>query len=115
MKLELKWKRDEFIFDLGILEKIGDEYVFKIDEEGLGQAIKKGCLGIGNFDLRQREYHSKELFSFFKNRIIDENEMNVKELLERYEIEKYDEMQLLKATKARLATDNYFMEEDKSE
>ena len=41
--------------------------------------------------------------------------MNVKELLERYEIEKYDEMQLLKATKARLATDNYFMEEDKSE
>ena len=107
MKLKLKWKDKT----LGILEKIKDEYVFKIDEEELKEAIKNGCMGIGNLDLLQTEYRSNELFTFFKNRIPDRTNLNIKEILKEFNMEKYDEMELLKNTSAQLETDNYFVEE----
>ena len=107
MKLQLIWKKDRE-YKLGILEK-EQEYIFKINEKELKCAIEKGCMGIGNFDFLKNEYRSNELFSFFKNRIPEENNINIKEILEEYEIKSYDEMELLKKTKGQLLTDNYYL------
>ena len=106
MKLELKWKE----YSIGILEKIEDEYIFKINDDELRKAIKQGCMGIGNFDLLKTEYRSKELFPFFKNRIPDKDNINIREILEQYGLKRYDEMELLKNTLGELATDNYYLE-----
>ena len=111
MKLVLIWEKENQKFELGILEKINDEYVFKINEEELKNAIKLGCMGIGNFDLLKSEYRNKELFSFFKNRIPAKDNINIKETLEELELKEYDEMELLKLTGAELITDNYYMKE----
>ena len=111
MKLELIWKKENKEYKLGILEKIDEEYVFKINEDNLKNAIKNGCIGIGNFDLMQNEYKSKELFSFFQNRIPEKDNINIKEILEEFNMEKYDEMKLLKYTRAEQMSDNYYMKE----
>lgn len=111
MKLQLIWKKDRE-YKIGTLEK-KEEYIFKINEEELKQAIDKGCMGIGNFDFLQNEYKSKELFSFFKNRIPEENNINIKEILAEYGIEQYNEMELLKKTRGELQTDNYYLIEVK--
>ena len=111
MKLQLNWKNDNEDYILGELEKSQNEYIFRINIDGLKRAIKKGCVGIGNFDLKSEEYRSKELFSFFKNRIPDENNLNIKRTLEELNMIQYDEMELLKYTGAELATDNYYMVE----
>ncbi len=110
MNLVLYWKKGEQKFNLGLLQRNEDEYIFKINEEVLKLAIKNGCIGIGNFDLLKNEYRSKELFSFFKNRIPAEDNINIKEILTKYGLEKYDEMQLLKYTRGKIATDNYYIE-----
>ena len=111
MKLQLIWSKDEEKYKLGILEKNNEEYIFKINEEELKKAIKKGCVGIGNFDLLKNEYRSNELFPFFQNRIPQKDNINIKEILAEYNMKSYDEMELLKNTLAQLATDNYYVEE----
>ena len=111
MKLELYWKKENEEFKLGILEKEQREYTFKINEEELKKAIKKGCMGIGNFDLLKEEYKSTSLFPFFKNRIPEKDNRKIKEILEEYNLNEYDEMELLRATSAELGTDNYYMKE----
>ncbi len=111
MKLLLIWKKENTDFELGTLEKIDRDYVFKINEENLKNAIKNGCIGIGNFDLLQNEYRSTELFPFFQNRIPEKDNINIKETLEEFELKEYDEMELLRLTKAELITDNYYMKE----
>ena len=111
MKLKLIWEKEKIEYELGTLEKINNEYVFKINEENLKNAIKNGCMGIGNFDLVQKEYRSTELFSFFQNRIPERDNINIKETLEEFNMKEYDEMTLLKLTRAELMTDNYYMKE----
>jgi len=111
MKLELLWSKNGEEFILGVLEKENEEYVFKLDETGLKSAVRKGCVGIGNFDLMRLEYRSKELFPFFQNRIPSRNNINIQEILKEFNMNEYDEMQLLKYTEAEKATDNYYMKE----
>ena len=110
MNLSLFWKKKRE-YNLGVLEKKEEEYVFTLNEEELKEAIKDGCVGIGNFNLLQHEYKSKELFSFFKNRIPAQDNINIKETLKQYGLNSYDEMELLKNTAAESATDNYYVKE----
>lgn len=111
MKLALFWKKNGTIFNLGVLEKNNNQYIFKINQDELKLAIKQGCVGIGNFDLLKEEYVSDNLFSFFKNRIPDENNLNINEILNEFDMNEYDEMKLLKYTAGELQTDNYYVEE----
>ena len=111
MKLRLNWSKNNKTFELGILEKINDEYIFNINNQELKEAIRNGCCGIGNFDLLKKEYRSTDLFSFFKNRIPEKDNLNIKETLEEYGLTEYDEMEILKNTKGELETDNYYLEE----
>lgn len=111
MELFLKWKKDNNVFILGKLEKIDNKYIFTINEDMLKQAIKNGCMGIGTFDLLKDRYESENLFEFFANRIPSKNSIKINEILEKYNLKEYDEMELLRKTKAKFATDNYYVEE----
>ena len=112
MVLYLKWiGKSNRVYILGKLFKEQDEFVFTIDEKELKEAISDGCFGIGSFDLLQSEYRDKELFDFFKKRIISRENPNIDEFLKSHNLEEYDEMEILKVTKAELGTDRYFVEE----
>lgn len=112
MHLMLKWKskRDK-IYELGILSKENDKYIFKIKEKQLKNAVKDGCMGIGNFNLLNSVEISDELFDFFKYRIVDKNSPKLPEILKKYKLDKYDDMEILKITKAKSANDRYWVEE----
>lgn len=112
MHLMLKWRsKRNNIYELGILSKENDKYIFKIDEEQLKKAIKDGCMGIGNFSLLNNVEISNELFDFFKYRIVSEDSSKLDEMLRKYNLEKYDDMEILKITQAKSANDRYWVEE----
>ena len=112
MKLKLFWKDiSEKKYMLGILSFEEHQYSFEINEEGLKEAIKHGCFGIGEFDLLKKTYISNSLFPFFKNRIPFENHIAIDEILEELDMKEYNEMELLKKTKGILNTDRYYLEE----
>lgn len=111
MDLFLKWKKGEEIFTLGKLSKNENKYFFEIDKEGFKNAVLNGCIGIPGFELGKYSFESNELFKFFRNRIISKDAENINEVLSKYNMAQYDDMYLLKVTKAKLNTDNYFVEE----
>ena len=108
--LELFWTdAQNKEYHLGNLYKIDDNYFFDIMQDELKQAVKHGCFGIGNIDITKEKQESKELFSFFKNRIPNRNELAEKELIEQYGINEYDEMEILKITEGRMLKDRYYL------
>lgn len=112
MHLMLKWKsKRDNIYQLGILSKENNKYIFKIDEEQLKKAIKDGCMGIGHFNLLKNIEVSDELFDFFRYRIVGKDSPKLQELLRKYNLEKYDDMEILKITQAKSANDRYWVEE----
>lgn len=111
MILKLMWKdKNKNIYHIGNLSKIKGIYVFQIIEENLKQAIKAGCMGIGEFDLLSTYYKSEELFDFFKQRIPSEDYRYINEILGKYGLKEYDEMLLLQKTKGQIMTDRYYIE-----
>ena len=111
MDLFLKWKKNENVFTLGKLSKSENKYFFEIDKEGFKNAVLNGCVGIPGFKLGETLFESDVLFKFFKNRIVSADADNIEGILQKYNLDQYDDMELLKATKAKLHGDNYFVEE----
>lgn len=112
MHLMLKWKsKRNNVYDLGVLSKENYKYIFRINEKQLKKAIEDGCMGIGNFSLLNNIEVSDELFDFFKYRIVRKNSPKLNEMLKKYNLEKYDEMEILKITKAKSVNDRYWVEE----
>lgn len=112
MHLMLKWKsKRDNIYELGILSKENNKYIFKIDEEQLKKAIKDGCMGIGNFNLLNNVEVSDELFDFFKYRIVSEDSPKLQEMLKKYNLKEYDDMKILKISQAKNVNDRYWVEE----
>lgn len=112
MHLMLKWRsKRNNVYELGILSKENEQYIFKIDEEQLKKAIKDGCMGIGNFSLLNNVESSKELFDFFKHRIVSKDSPKLEEMLRKYNLEEYDDMEILKITQAKSVNDRYWVEE----
>lgn len=65
MHLMLKWRsKRNNVYELGILSKENEQYIFKIDEEQLKKAIKDGCMGIGNFSLINNAGISNDCLTF---------------------------------------------------
>ena len=77
----------------------------------LKKATKAGCFGIGELNLFYQTHESDTLFDFFKRRIPPENHIQIEEILKEFNLEEYNEMELLKLTKGRLNTDRYYLEE----
>ncbi len=110
--LKLYWmdtKDNKYI--LGDLYKDNDQYVFEINQQGLKEATNNGCFGIGELNLLYSKHVSDTLFDFFKRRIPSENDVNINEILAELQMDKYDEMELLRRTKGQMFTDRYFLEE----
>jgi len=110
MILDLYWSDTEKNnYNLATLERINELYVLYINEPELKKATHHGCFGIGNIKFLKNKYISKELFPFFSNRIPSREHPKIDSILKKYGLKKYDEMELLSVTEARLATDRYFV------
>ena len=105
MHLMLKWRsKRNNVYELGILSKENEQYIIK-------RAIKDGCMGIGNFSLLNNVEISNELFDFFKHRIVSKDSPKLEEMLRKYNLEEYDDMEILKITQAKSVNDRYWVEE----
>ena len=108
--MKLYWNDiEENKYLLGELYKKDNYYYFKINEDGLGMALKHGCFGIGKINILEKTNKSEDLFEFFKNRIPREDSPNIDDFLKSIGLEEYDEYEILKRTGARLLTDRYFL------
>lgn len=109
MKINLYWKDIEGnIYNIGTLSK-ENKYSFSLNKEEYKLALKNGCAGIGNLGIGNQE--SDILFQFFKERIPGKDSPRAKKVLEIFDMETYDEMELLKRSKAKVVTDRFFLEE----
>lgn len=95
---------------IGTLSKDEDYFSFELNNNGLKEAMRHGCFGIGNIDISKESHKSKELFHFFKNRIPRKDAIDIDRILEQYDMKEYDEMELLEKTQGRLITDRYYLE-----
>lgn len=110
-RLYLKWKDcNNKIYTIATLYRYEGYYYLMIHQDAMKSAKENGCYGIGNINTNEAGYKSKELFSFFKNRIIPKDSETINEFLKEYSLEEYDEMKILKATKGILGTDRYYLE-----
>lgn len=111
MKLQLNWiGKSKKIYSLGILYRNNNTYIFEIYEENLKMAIQDGCIGIGNFNFLKLKEESKILFDFFSKRIPTKDSHKIDAVLEKYNLQEYDEMELLAASKAQSINDRYWVE-----
>ena len=109
--LYLKWKDiNNNIYTIAALYKENDYYYLLINRVEMDKAKENGCNGIGTLDTTKSGFRSKELFDFFKYRIIQKDNPFLDEFLRKYNIEQYDEMKILRKTKGVLGTDRYFLE-----
>ena len=109
--MKLIWEdKDSNKYILGNLYKKDNYYYFEKNNDGLVKAMNHGCFGIGNMDITQEVIRSETLFPFFKNRIPNIDNPDIKQILESYDLQEYDEYELLKRSHASLLTDNYYLE-----
>lgn len=112
MVLDLYWEDiDENEYKIASLEHNNEMYTLSINEQSLKNATHHGCFGIGECKFLMNKYNSKELFPFFKNRIPSSEHPRIDKILKKYNLDKYDEMELLRMTEGRLVTDRYYLKE----
>ena len=117
--LYFKWiePKTEKKYVIGALYKRQEKYYFKLKK---GYSKLKKEKGIPDnmilFNDENKIYESKQLFSIFKVRLPDIKEYTkeqLKELLQEYNLEKYNEFEMLRKTKGRLKRDNFILEGEK--
>ena len=115
MILKLFWKDNENNdYHLADLKRENDLYVLDINEKNLKKALNHGCYGIGEIDLLNNHYESKELFDFFKNRIPSKDYRYIDKVLKQYNMKEYDDIILLSKTKGYSNNDKYYIKTENS-
>ncbi|MBE6083811.1 MAG: DNA-binding protein [Tissierellaceae bacterium] len=103
----LIWKdhktRQRYI--VGELSKNG-KYQFKYRVKDVGKAIENGFKPLIAFPNIDEVYESYVIFPAFSSRLPDKRRKDIKEILEKYKLEKYDEFELLKKSGGKLPTDS---------
>lgn len=94
-------RRQYIIAKLSKNGKYEFEYDFEIDT-----AIKKGFQPLIAFADVTKRYESNRLFATFSGRIPDKRRKNINEILYKYDMEYYDEYELLKRSGGKLPIDN---------
>lgn len=114
--LYLKWfdHKTNKKYVIGALYRKYNKYYFKL-VNGYHKIVKETGFpsNILPFKNENKIYESKNLFSIFKQRLPDitkYTEKELKELLEKYNFDIYDEFEMLKATKGSLRLDNFILE-----
>jgi len=118
--LYLKWKnyKTNKKYVIGALCKENQKYFFKLNSNGLKEARQAGFFQKLEFNDENKIYSSQELFTMFKVRIFEPEKYTdeqMKEYLNKYGLEEYDEFEILKKTKGILMTDNFSLEEKMEE
>ena len=105
--LYLIWKdyktRQKYI--IGELSKNG-KYEFKYRINDVDNAIKNGFEPLIAFANINEVYESYDMFPAFSSRLPDKRRKDVKEILAKYELEKYDAFELLKKSGGKLPIDS---------
>ena len=99
---------------IGALYKKYDKYYFKLID-GYSNLVKQIKIpsNVIPFKDKRKIYESKSLFPIFKERLPNiENytEIELKELLKKYNLSSYDEFEILKVTEGKLKLDNFIIE-----
>lgn len=104
----LVWKdyknRQRYI--VGELSKNG-KYEFKYRINDLDTVIEKGFEPLIAFPNIKEVYESHDIFPAFSSRLPDRRRKDVKEILAKYKLEKYDAFELLKKSGGKLPTDSF--------
>ncbi len=106
----LIWKHPETRrrYKIGVLSEMDSKYVFKYVDPELNDATTVGFRCFPGFEDIKRTYESDELFANIETRLPNPGRADYLEILNSYNLEKdSDKMEILKATKGRLVTDNY--------
>lgn len=103
----LIWKdyktRQKYI--VGELSKNG-KYEFKYRIEDVNKAVENGFEPLIAFPDINEVYESYDIFPAFSSRLPDKRRKDVKEILEKYKLLKYDAFELLKKSGGKLPTDS---------
>lgn len=101
------WKdyktRQRFI--IGELSQNG-KYKFKYINSGVNKAMERGFEPLVAFSNLDEVYENQGLFPAFSSRLPDRRRKDVKEILSKYGLEKYDAFELLKKSGGKLPTDS---------
>lgn len=95
-------------YKIGVLTYNKQQYIFKYVNPELDDARRSGFEFFPGFEDIHKEYSSKELFANIETRLPNPARPDYLEILNVYGLEKYStKLEILKATKGRLLTDNY--------
>lgn len=121
--LYLKWKdyktNEKHIIGALCRDKKNNKYYFKLNENYIKKAEECGfSTATIPFSDVNKIYESDVLFPFFRIRVpkiekMDEDD--IKDLLEEFDMEVFDEFEFLKKSKGEIMTDHFLLEEDKGE
>lgn len=106
----LIWKQPEERrrYKIGVLKYEEDMYIFEYVNPELEDARKVGFQYFPGFDNLNETYKNKELFPNIETRLPNKGREDYLEILNSYNLEKdSSKLDILKATKGRLITDNY--------
>lgn len=97
-------------FIIGHIEKTKDKFYFKYCGE-VDEAIKNGFNLLKPFDDKNKIYKCDWLFPIFSCRLPDKKRPDINKILHKYNLENYDEFELLVKSGAKLPIDSLSFEE----
>lgn len=103
----LVWKdyKTRHRYIVGELSRNG-KYEFKYRDEDINKAIEKGFEPLIAFPNINEVYENQDIFPAFSSRLPDKRRRDVKEILAKYKLLKYDAFELLKKSGGKLPTDS---------
>lgn len=105
-KLEIYWQCRESHerFKVGELFKDKSKYIFKY-VDNVQKFEDNGFRPIFPFLDYTKKYSSQSIFPCFKNRLPDAKRKDIDSILKKYDLEEYDDFELLSKSEGRLPTD----------
>lgn len=106
----LIWKHPESRrrYKIGVLNYENDTYIFSYVDPELNDATSDGFRYFPGFEDIHKTYKSSNLFANIETRLPNSGRADYLEILNLYNLEKdSSKLEILKATKGRLLTDNY--------
>lgn len=100
-------KRSGKSYKMAELYKENGNFYFKYIVENVKIALQDGFMYLIAFPNVNATYESSDLFACFATRLPDKRRPEIRKILDTYGLKEYDEYELLKASGAKLPTDDY--------